>query len=132
MEGSIELTNSQKHNLFIKYIEDCLEDNEKDYQNKIIDNLIYTKNKLFLQTLKKDKIKYKNIEKTDIIIKNDIIYEIKNIQKNENGLIYFFNNKSKQSKITDNYKYRKRNNNNIKIENKKSKSNINKSHAFLI
>jgi hypothetical protein len=121
------LTNTKKHELFKKYIENMIEDNENKHEEEIIDELTYIKNKFILQTLKKDKIKYKKIEKTDIIIKNDMIYQIKNIKLNGDGLIYISNNKKEQTKITDyNYKYKKSdNNNNIK------KINIIKNHAFL-
>jgi hypothetical protein len=122
MEGDNEwtiFTNKKKYDLFKKYIEKMIENNEINYKNEIIDDLIYTKNNFILQTLRKDKKKYKNIEKQDIIIKNDVIYQIKNIEKNKDGLIYFVNNKNdfkKQSKITDyNYRYRKKYNDNIEI-----------------
>lgn len=128
-------TNQKKYDLFKKYVENMIEDNENNYKNEIIDKLAYTKNNFILQTLKKDRTKYKNIEKTDVVIKNDIIYQIKNIEKNKDGLIYFINNKNnykKQSKITDyNYKYRKRDDDDIKMENKKDRSNVNENIAFL-
>jgi hypothetical protein len=128
-------TNQKKYDLFKKYVENMIEDNENNYKNEIIDKLAYTKNNFILQTLKKDRTKYKNIEKTDVVIKNDIIYQIKNIEKNNDGLIYFINNKNnykKQSKITDyNYKYRKRDDDDIKMENKKDRSNVNENIAFL-
>jgi hypothetical protein len=111
MEGINEwtnFTNVKKHELFKKYIENMIEGNENKHEKDIIDELTYIKNKFILQTLKKDKIKYKKIEKTDIIIKNNMIYQIKNIKINDDGLIYISNNKKEQSKITDyNYKYRK-------------------------
>lgn len=115
MEGSNEwasFTNTKKQDLFKKYVEYMIEDNEDKHKSDIIDELTYIKNKFILQTLKKDKTKYKKIEKTDIIIKDNIIYQIKIIEKNDDGLIYISNDKTRQSKITDyNYKYRKRNNN---------------------
>jgi hypothetical protein len=138
MEGNnkwTSFTNQKKCDLFKKYVENMIEDNENNYKNEIIDKLAYTKNNFILQTLKKDRTKYKNIEKTDVVIKNDIIYQIKNIEKNKDGLIYFINNKNnykKQSKITDyNYKYRKRDDDDIKMENKKDRSNVNENIAFL-
>lgn len=120
------LANTKKHELFKNYIENMIEDNENKHEKEIIDELTYIKNKFILQTLKKDKIKYKKIEKTDIIIKNGMIYQIKNIKLNGDGLIYISNNKKEQTKITDyNYKYKKSNNNNIK------KIDIIKNQAFL-
>lgn len=124
MEGSNEwesFTNTKKHDLFKKYVEYMIEDNEDKHKNDIIDEITYIKNKFILQTLKKDKTNSKNIEKSDIIMKDNIIYQIKNIEKNNDGLIYISNDKTRQSKIKDyNYKYRKRNN------------NINENSAFLI
>lgn len=115
MEGINEwtsFTNTKKHDLFKKYVEYMIENNEDKHENYIIDELTYIKNKFILQTLKNDKIKYKSIEKTDIIMKDNIIYQIKSIEKNDYGLIYILNDKTRRSKITDyNYKYRKRNNN---------------------
>lgn len=136
MEDNIKWTNlknTQKNNLFNKYIENELEKNEKKYENGIIDNLTYTKNKFFLQTLKKDKTKYKNCENDNIIIKNNTIEKINNIKINDDGLIYFFNNKFKQSKITD-YNHRKKNNNNLTIKNKSDnyKTDDNGDPVFLI
>lgn len=131
----ISFTNKKKCNLFKKYIENMIEDNENNYENETIDNLTYSKNKIFLQTLKKDKIRYKNIENKNIIIKDDIIYQINNIEKNKDGLIHFVNNKNhykNQTRITDyNYKYKKKNNNNIESDNKKNILNINTNLAFL-
>lgn len=138
MEGSNEwtnFTNKKKYDLFKKYIENMIKNNEKNYENNIIDELTYNKNRFILQTLFKDKIRYKNIENTDITIKNDMIYQIKFIEKNDDGLIYLVNNKNnkkKQTKITDyNYKYRKRNNDDIKIENIKDKLSVNRNLAFI-
>ena len=128
----MSFTNKQKCNLFKKYIENMIEDNESNYENKTIDNLTYSKNKIFLQTLKKDKMRYKNIENKNIIIKGDIIYQINNIEKNKDGLIHFVNNNKNQTRITDyNYKYKKKNNSNIESDNKKNISNINTKLAFL-
>jgi hypothetical protein len=102
-----KITISQKNELFKEYIENELENNENNYQNHIIDNLIYSKNKLFLQTLKKNKNFFNNLNSEDIIIRNNKIYKIKVIEKNIDSLIYYSNNfnKLKQLKITD-YKYR--------------------------
>lgn len=125
-------TNKKKCDLFKKYIENMIENNENDYENEIIDNLTYSKNKIFLQILKKDKMRYKNIENKNIIIKEDIIYQIKDIEKNKDGLIHYVNknnNNMNQSKITDyNYKYKKKNNN---IESNKKIKNIDTKLAFL-
>lgn len=121
MESNIEWQNlkiPQKKNMFMKYIEDELEKNKKKHENDIIDDLTYTKNIFFLKTLKKDKTRYKKLEKDDIIIKNSIIIKINDIKINDSGLIYFFDDKLKQSKITDYNKYRKNNNNKVIIENK--------------
>ena len=137
MEGSNEwasFTNKKKYDLFKKYIKNIIENNEKNYENGIIDELTYNKNRIILQTLFKDKIRYKNIKNTDITIENDMICQTKIIEKNDDGLIYFVNNRDKknQTKITDyNYKYRKRNNNDIKIENIKDKLSTNKNLAFI-
>ena len=103
MEGSNEwtsFTNKKKYDLFKKYIENMIKSNEKNYENNIIDELTYNKNRFILQTLFKDKIRYKNIENTDITIKNDMIYQIKIIEKNDDGLIYLVNNKNnKKNKL---------------------------------
>ena len=74
-------TITQKNQLFITYIENELEKNEKDYQNNIIDNLIYCKNKLILNTLKKDKKFFKQLKNDDVIFENNNIHEIKNIKR---------------------------------------------------
>lgn len=137
MEGSNEwasFTNKKKYDLFKKYIKNIIENNENNYENGIIDELTYNKNRIILQTLFKDKIRYKNIKNTDITIENDTICQTTIIEKNDDGLIYFVNNKDKknQTKITDyNYKYRKRNNNDIKIENIKDKLSTNRNLAFI-
>jgi hypothetical protein len=137
MEGSNEwasFTNKKKYDLFKKYIKNIIENNENNYENGIIDELTYNKNRIILQTLFKDKIRYKNIKNTDITIENDMICQTTIIEKNDDGLIYFVNNKDKknQTKITDyNYKYRKRNNNDIKIENIKDKLSTNRNLAFI-
>jgi DNA modification methylase len=121
MESNIEWQNlkiPQKKNMFMKYIEDELEKNQKKHENDIIDDLTYTKNIFFLKTLKNDKTRYKKLEKDDIIIKNNIIIKINDIKINDSGLIYFFDDKLKQSKITDYNKYRNNNNSKIIIESK--------------
>lgn len=102
-----KITISQKNDLLKEYIENKLKNNEKKYQNDIIDNLIYSKNKFFLQTLKKNKNFFKNLNLEDIIIRNNKIYKIKSIEKNNESLIYYSNNfnKLEQLKITD-YNYR--------------------------
>lgn len=66
--------NSKKKAIVYKYIEDELEKNEEDYQNNIIDDLIYTKNKLFSNTLKKDTKFLKNIENNSVIMNDYEIY----------------------------------------------------------
>lgn len=137
MESNIEWQNlkiPQKKNIFMKYIEDELEKNKKKHENDIIDDLTYTKNIFFLKTLKKDKIRYKKLEKDDIIIKNNAIIKINDIKINDSGLIYFFDDKLKQSKITDYNKYRKNNNSKIIIESKTKyyKTDDNGKPVFLI
>lgn len=96
----------QKNELFIEFINNEIKNNEENYKDEKIDNLTYTKNRFFLQSLKKNKSFLKKLENNDIIIKNNMIFQIKNIKKNENGLIHFSNNvHKKQLKITDyNYK----------------------------
>lgn len=136
MESNIEWANirkSQRKLLFNKYIIDKIEENEKNIENGIIDNLIYSKNKFFLKTLKKDEIYYKNMKEEDIIIKNNIINKIKSIETNEDGLIYFLNNKWKQTKITD-YKNNRKNNKNseVKYKNRDYKMDDNGNPIFFI
>lgn len=101
-----ELTIPQKKVLFIKYIERILKINENKYHNEIIDNLTYSKNKFFLDTLKKERNFLRNLKNDDIIIENNEIHHIKTVKKNDNNLIYCSNNKNinKQLKITD-YNY---------------------------
>lgn len=101
-----ELTIPQKKVLFIKYIERILKINENKYHNEIIDNLTYSKNKFFLNTLKKERNFLRNLKNDDIIIENNEIHHIKTVKKNDNNLIYCSNNKNinKQLKITD-YNY---------------------------
>lgn len=108
MSSDIEWENikkSQKKVLFNKYILDKIEENDKNNEDGIIDNLTYTKNKFFLKTLKKDETYYKNIKDDDIIIKNNIIYKINSIKTNENGLfskITDYKNNRKNYKMDDN------------------------------
>src|SRR5882672_8439410 len=103
-----KFTISQKNQLFITYIENELENNEKSYQNNTISDLIYSKNKLILNILKKDKKFLKQLQNNDVIFENNNIYEIKNIKKDKNNLIYYSNSNNKnltQLKMTDyNYK----------------------------
>lgn len=104
MEGDIKWVNikkTQKKILFNKYITDKIEQNDKNMENGIIDNLIYCKNKFFLKTLKINEEYYKNITEEDIIIKCNIINKIKSVEINKDGLFYLLNNKQKQTKKTD-------------------------------
>lgn len=94
-----KLSISKKKNLFTKYIENEKKKNKENYQNEIIDNLIYSKNNFLLQTLEKDKFFLKNLKDNDIIIKNENIYQIKNIKKNNDNLIYYYKDKTKQTKL---------------------------------
>lgn len=101
-----KLTILQKRQMIINYINNELEKNKEDYQNSIIDNLTYTKNNLFLESLKKDKIFLKSLKNEDVIIKDNNIYQIKIIKKSMDNLIFYTNNKFvTQFKIT-NYNYR--------------------------
>lgn len=102
-------TNLQKNELFIEFIDNEIKINEEKYEYEKIDNLTYTKNRFFLHSLKKNKNFLKKLENNDIIMKNNVIFQIKNIKKNKNGLIHFSNNvHKKQLKITDyNYKVTK-------------------------
>lgn len=113
MENSTwtNITISKKRELFLEYIEKEIKKNNEDYEKGIIDDLTYNKNNFFLQTLKKDKTRYKNF---NIIIKNNLIYKIKDIKKNEEGLIYFYNS-LKQTKLP-NYRIKRKNSNNINIK----------------
>lgn len=117
MENNIEWTNftiNQKNDLFQNYIKDALEINETEHENGLISNLIYNKNNTFLQTLKKDKEYIKKLNIDNVMIKNDNIYQIKNIIKNKDGL-YCYNVNIKQLKIpVYNYKTVK-NKKNLKI-----------------
>lgn len=97
----MDIKSPQKKILFIEYIENELKKNNEKWENDIINNLVYTKNNFFLQTLKKDKAKYNNLENDEVIIKNNSIEEIKNIKINYEGLMYFIDNKLKQSKINN-------------------------------
>jgi hypothetical protein len=107
----MDIKSPQKNKLFIEYVENELKKNKEKYENDIINNLVYIKNNFFLQTLKKDKAKYKNLENDEVIIKNNSIEEINNIKVNDEGLMYFIDNKFKQLKITDyKNKFRKINN----------------------
>lgn len=113
------ITISKKRELFLEYIENERKKNNEDYEKGIINDLTYNKNYFFLQTLKKDKIKYKNF---NVIIKNNLIYQIKDIKRNEEGLIYFYDG-LKQTKLP-NYRIKRKNSHNINInkENKKPDS----------
>ncbi len=97
----MDIKSPQKNKLFIEYIENELKKNKEKWENDIINNLVYTKNNFFLQTLKKDKAKYNNLENDEVIIKNNSIEEINNIKVNYEGLMYFIDNKLKQSKINN-------------------------------
>src|SRR5882762_3401753 len=100
------LTILQRKQLFIKYVENELKKNEEDYQNNIINDLIYIKNNLFLKTLEKDKKFLKQLKNKDIIFKDNNICQIKNIKRNLDNLIYYVNNNSNsQLEIVD-YNYR--------------------------
>ena len=68
-----KLTILQKRQMIINYINNELEKNKEDYQNSVIDNLTYTKNNLFLESLKKDKIFFANIM-CIVILYNYLIY----------------------------------------------------------
>lgn len=94
MEENMEWTNlknPQKYDLFMKYVKKEIEKNETKYIKKEIDNLIYFKNKFFLQNIKKDKIIYKKLEDDDIIINNNTLIMINQINKNDDGLFYIKN-----------------------------------------
>lgn len=106
-----DVKNTQKKILFNKYIIDSIEENDKDMEDGIIDILTYNKNKFLLKTLKKDEARYKKFKDEDVIIENNIIDKIKSLEKNDNGLIYFKDNKLKQTKITDYNKHDKNNKN---------------------
>ena len=115
------LTILQKKQMIINYVEKELKKNEEDYQNNMIDNLIYSKNNIFLESLKKDKKFLKSLKNVDVFIKDENIYQLSNIKRNTDDLIFYTNNKiMTQLKITDyNYKvvknyieYEKRNNKN--------------------
>jgi hypothetical protein len=106
-----DVKNTQKKILFNKYIIDRIEENDKDMEDGIIDILTYNKNKFLLKTLKKDEVRYKKFKDEDVIIENNIIDKIKSLEKNDNGLIYFKDNKLKQTKITDYNKHDKNNKN---------------------
>lgn len=107
MEANIEwkkFTNSEKNNMIIKFVDSELKKNEEYFKNEIITDLVYAKNKVFLITLKKDKKLFKQLENNNIIIKDNNIYQIENINRNDNGLIYY----TKQRKLTDyNYNIKK-------------------------
>ena len=101
-----KLTILQKRQMIINYINNELEKNKEDYQNSVIDNLTYTKNNLFLESLKKDKIFLKSLKNEDVIIKDNNIYQIESIKKSTDNLIFYTNNKFiTQFKIA-NYNYR--------------------------
>ena len=94
----------EKKDLLDIYINNMIKENQDDYMNGKIDNLTYNKNCLFLDTLKRDKKLYQKINDDDIVIKDKKIYEMENIKKNYDGLIFYLNNKHQTKLVDFNYK----------------------------